>query len=152
MASRHPACQGAAVVCLLAAAGCASQLTTPAAAYLAIAVPANHQLDREVSAYDHNAHTNLAAAEAALRAEAATEREFDKRLLVIGFRPRTAATARALVRANQHRIDLTEQQARSSTIAGLLSLTRSHRAADAAVEVQVRIIRRELGLPPPENS
>jgi hypothetical protein len=122
-----------------------------AAQYLAIAVPANHQLEREDHAFDHNAHVNLAAAEQALRAEAATERRFDNLLLKIGFPPPIAATARALVRVNQHRIVLTELQAQSSTIAGLLSFTSGHKAADAAVETQVRIIRKQLGLPPPKN-
>ena len=37
-------------------------------------------------------------------------------------------------------------------MAGLVSFTGLHRAADAAVEAQVRILRRDLGLPPPESS
>lgn len=42
--------------------------------------------------------------------------------------------------------------ARSSSVTGLVSFTDLHRAADAAVEAQVRILRRALGLPPPESS
>lgn len=172
MAIRNATRQAAAGLCLLLAAGCASQTggstggsghsngasaptsrTKPSAdAYLMIAVPANHQLDHEVDGYDDHAHDNLAAAEAALRAEAATERRFDEFLAKIRFPGHIAVTALALVRVNQRRIDLTELQARSGTYASLLSFSRAHKAADAAVETQVRIIRRELGLPPPENS
>jgi hypothetical protein len=172
MAIRSTTCQAAAALCLLAAAGCASQAggTTGgsghrnpvpaatgfakqfAAAYLMIAVPANHQLDHEVDGYDDHAHHNLAAAESALRAEAATERRFDNSLLKIRFPHRIAVTALALVRHNQQRIDLTQLQAQSATYASLLSFTGAHKAADAGVEAQVRIIRRELGLPPPDNS
>ena len=123
-----------------------------AAAYLAIAKPANHRLDAETSAYGKDAHWDLAAARSDLLAEAATEHGFDQRLAKIAFPPRIAATARAMIRANQHRIALTEQQARSMTLAELASFTRDHAAADAAVEVQSRIIRRELGLPPPPES
>jgi hypothetical protein len=148
----------------LLATGCASGHQTPAAGatnaglkrsaarYLAIAEPANHSLDNEVDGYADNEHSNLAAAEADLRAEASTEHRFDQLLAEISFPPRIAAIAEALIQANQGRIELTERQARSSSIAGLLSFTERHRAADAAVETQVKIIRRELGLPPPENS
>jgi hypothetical protein len=123
-----------------------------AAEYLAIAGPANHRLEGEEKGYTANAHRNLAAAESALRAQAATERWFDSRLLAIKLPALIAATARALVRANQSRIALTELQARSASIGALLTFVSGHRAADAAVEVQVRIIRLELGLPPPETS
>ena len=48
------------------------------AAYLAIAQSANRRLDAEVDAFTDHQHQDLAAAEAALRAEAATERRFDR--------------------------------------------------------------------------
>lgn len=44
------------------------------------------------------------------------------------------------------------QQARSSSVTTLVSFTGLRRAADAAVEARVRIIRRALGLRPPESS
>jgi len=47
---------------------------------------------------------------------------------------------------------LTVQQAASTSLTGLASFTARHRAADAAVEAQVRILRRALHLPPPANS
>lgn len=125
-----------------------------AAEYLAIARPANRRLDRSQDAYADNAHHDLAAARAALRAEAATERQFDRRLdaLSSSFPPRIAATARAMIVDNSERISLTLEQARAMSVPALLALTSRHQAADAAVEVQARMIRRELGLPPPSTS
>jgi hypothetical protein len=120
--------------------------------YLAIAVPANHRLEIEVDGYARDARRDLAAAESQLRAEAATERWFDQRLSAIAFPPAIAVTARALIQANQRRAELTDRQARSGSLTGLWSFTSLHKAADAAVEVQVVIIRRALGLPPPAGS
>lgn len=172
MVFRSASCRSAAAFCLLAAVGCAGQVagtaggrarpeTAPAGAgrpsllaadYLRIATPANRQLDHEADGYDDHAHDNPAAAAMALRAEAVTERWFDERLVRIPFPPAIGATARALVRVNERRIDLTDLQARSVTYASLRSFTVAHRAADAAVEAQVRMMRRELGLPPPDSS
>lgn len=148
----------------LASAGCSAQAKSSgerakalAAAYMAIALPANHRLDEEVDSY--NAHArgdhargDLVIAEADLRQEAATERWFDRRLLKIAFPSAIAATARALVRVNDQRIALTTEQAQATTVSELLMFGASHRAADAAVEAQVRIIRKQLGLPPPGSS
>lgn len=143
----------------VALAGCAAHATSGggntkalAAAYMAIARPANHRLDTEVDSYNDHARDDLAVAEADLREEAATERWFDHRLLKIAFPPAIAATAKALVRVNDQRITLTTEQARAMTISELLAFNARHRAADAAVEAQVRVIRRQLGLPPPDNS
>jgi len=127
-------------------------LRAPAAAYMAIARPANHRLDVEVEAYTDYAHDNLAAAEAALRAEAATERWFDRRLAKIKFPSAIAATARALIAVNEIRAAMTDRQAQAPSIPALLSLTSDHKAADAQVEAQVRVIRAQLGLPPPSSS
>ena len=123
-----------------------------ASAYLATAQPANRRLDAEVDGFTDHEHHDLAAAEAALRAEAATERRFDRLLRAIPFPPRIASTAQALIRVNERRAALTERQARSSSVTRLVSFTGLHRAADAAVEAQVRTIRRALDLPPPESS
>ncbi len=150
---------------VLATAACASAHHAPsgrhqdsrslralAAAYLAIARPANHRLDVEVEAYADYARNNLAAAGAALREEALTERWFDRHLAAIKFPPAIAATANALISVNEIRAALTERQARAPTIPALLSLTSDHKAADAQVEAQVRVIRAQLGLPPPSSS
>jgi hypothetical protein len=127
-------------------------MRTLASAYLAIAGPANHRLETEVDGFTRHERIDLAAAQADLRAEAATEQRFDLLLSKIPFPPRIAVTARALVQANQRRAALAGRQARSSSVSGLLSFDSRHRAADAAVEAQVRIIRRALGLPPPQTS
>ncbi len=127
-------------------------MRTLAAAYLAIARPANDRLETEVDGFTQHERNDISAARADLRAEAATEHHFDQLLSKIPFPPRIAVTARALIQANERRAALTGQQARSSSVTGLLSFAGRHRAADAAVEAQVRIIRRELGLPPPQTS
>jgi predicted RNA-binding Zn ribbon-like protein len=127
-------------------------LSALAADYLAIAEPANHRLDDEVSAYADHAHHDLAAAEKALRAEAATERSFDRQLAAVSFPPAIEATARALIRINEIRARLALRQAAASSLPALLSFAASHKAADAEVEAQVRVIRAELGLPPPKAS
>jgi hypothetical protein len=128
------------------------QSSAAAAEYLAAAEPANRRLDAEVHSYADHEHRNLAAAEAALRAEAGTERWFDQCLLRIPLPPPVAATAQALVRANERRAALAVRQARSPTLAALQSFTRRRQSADAAVEAQVRALRRALGLPPPTTS
>jgi len=120
--------------------------------YLAIAEPANHRLDVEVDAYADNARHNLAAAETALRAEAATEHQFDRQLAAISFPPAIEATARALIRVNEIRVKLTLKQAAAHSIPALQAFTATHDAADAELEAQVRSIRSELGLPPPSTS
>ena len=154
------------LVLFLLAAGCAplghpqgtsgraphQESSAAAAEYLAAAEPANRRLDAEVQSYAGHEHRNLAAAEAALRAETVTERWFDQRLLKIPFPPSVAATARALARANERRAELTVRQAGSPSLAALQSYTSRHQSADAAVETQVKAIRRALGLPPPTTS
>jgi hypothetical protein len=120
--------------------------------YLAIAVPANRRLETEVAGFaDHRRH-DLAAAESDLRAEAGTERWFDRRLAEIGFPAAIAPVAGALIAANQHRIAYTELEARCATIAELRAFASGHRAADAAVEARVRLIRLALRLPPLSES
>lgn len=157
---RRPA---AALLCAASlAAGCtahhsqpkapATKTTTLARRYLAIAVPANRQLDDEVDSYADHEHDNLPIAEAELRKEIATERRFDQQLLKIPFPTPLAAIATALVGANNQRIALTTRQARAATLAELVAFDQRHKGADAAVEVQVRSIRKALGLPPPDTS
>src|SRR6266516_2722894 len=123
-----------------------------AARYLAIARPANHRLDAEVDGFRDHRRDDLAKAVADLRAQATTERHFDRRLGRIRFPAAIEAIARRLIRANRSRIALTRREARSVSLAELSTFTRRHRAADAAVEVPVKALRKALGLPPPETS
>jgi hypothetical protein len=132
--------------------GTHGDLKALAKAYLAIAEPANHRLDAEVNKYEAERHHDLAAAESALRAQASTERQFDRNLAKIGFPPSIAATARALIGINQIRAGMAEREAKAGSIQELLSYGTQHKMADAQVEAQVRVIRAQLGLPPPETS
>ena len=132
--------------------GAGRNIRALAKAYLTIAAPANHRLDVEVDKYDDERHHDLAAAVSALRAQAATERQFDADLAEIGFPPPIAATARALIRVNEIRAKLAERAAKARSIRELLSFSSAHKLADAQVEAQVRVIRSQLGLPPPETS
>jgi hypothetical protein len=123
-----------------------------AKAYVEIAEPANHRLDVEVDKYEDERHHDLAAAESALRAQAATERQFDRNLAKIGFPPAIAATARALIGVNEIRARMADREAKARSISDLLSFDSQHKLADAQVEAQVKVIRAQLGLPPPETS
>jgi hypothetical protein len=123
-----------------------------AARYLAIALPANHRLDVEVDGFGDNRHDDLSKAAADLRAEAATEWHFDRRLARIRFPAAIKAITRELIRANRSRIALTRREARSASLAELETFTHRHKAADAAVETPVKALRKALGLPPPSTS
>jgi hypothetical protein len=123
-----------------------------AKAYLEIAEPANHRLDVEVDKYEDQRHHDLAVAQSALRAQAATERQFDRKLAKIRFPPAIAATARALIRVNEIRARMADRESRARSISDLLSFDSQHKLADAQVEAQVKVIRAQLGLPPPETS
>ena len=88
-----------------------------AARYLAIARPANRELDHEFDGFDdHLKDGDLAAARADLRAAVVTERRFDRQLIALSFPPRTEPFVRLLYRVNQARAALT------STAAGVTSL------------------------------
>lgn len=130
----------------------APALSPAAARYQSIATAANHRLEIANDGYKKDELTNLAAARADLRSEVATETSFDAQLARIPF-PRSAASiVRALILANEHRGALTARQARSTSLAQLRSFDTRHRATDAAVEVQVRLLRKALHLPPPTTS
>lgn len=122
-----------------------------ASRYLAIANPANHRLDVEVDGYTDAQHDDLAEAKSDLRAEVATEHWFDTHLAAITFPPHVAAIARTLIRINQQRAAMTVVQAQSSSLAQVRAFNRQHAAADAAVETEVKAIRRALNLPPPDT-
>jgi hypothetical protein len=81
-----------------------------------------------------------------------TERWFDQRLVKIPFPAPAAATAQALVQANERRAELAVRQAGSPSLTALRSFTHRRQSADAAVETQVMAIRRAPGLPPPSTS
>jgi hypothetical protein len=133
-------------------AAAAPKLSPSAASYLAIAGAANHSLEVSNDGYKKNEAGNLAAAESDLRAEVAAESLFDKKLAEIPFPLSIASIVRALILANQQRGALTARQARSASLTQLRSFDSRHQATDAAVEVQVKLIRKALHLPPPSTS
>ena len=135
-----------------ASAATTAELRTMAAKYLAIAQPANRELDHELDGFKDHAKDDLAAARADLRAVAATERQFDRQLIALSFPPRTEPSVRLLYRVNQARATLTSTAAAATSLPELRGYQRRLNAANKPVEDAVRVIRGQLGLPPPDTS
>ena len=124
-----------------------------AARYMAIARPANRELDHEFDGFDdHIKDGDLAAARADLRAAVVTERRFDRQLIALSFPPRTEPFVRLLYRVNQARAALTSTAAGVTSLRELRGYQRRLDAANEPVEAAVRVIRGQLGLPPPDTS
>lgn len=122
-----------------------------AAQYLAIAKAGNQRLETGFDRLHGRDRGRLAAARADLRDIAATERLFDRRLLRIAFPARTEAAARRLYQVNQARADLTSAAVAAPSLRQLQAALPRLTAASGPVEQAVRVIRRQLGLPPPAN-
>jgi DNA-binding GntR family transcriptional regulator len=120
---------------------------------MAIARPANRELDHEFDGFDdHIKDGDLAAARADLRAAVVTERRFDRQLIALSFPPRTEPFVRLLYRVNQARAELTSTAASATSLRELRGYQRRLDAANEPVEDAVRVIRGQLGLPPPDTS
>ncbi|HEX3189433.1 MAG TPA: hypothetical protein VHS30_06560 [Streptosporangiaceae bacterium] len=144
-ASQKPAAHGTAAT--------TAELTAMAARYMAIARPANRELDHEFDGFDdHMKDGDLAAARADLRAAVVTERRFDRQLIALSFPPRTEPFVRLLYRVNQARAELTSTAAGVTSLRELRGYQRRLDAANEPVEDAVRVIRAQLGLPPPDTS
>ena len=144
-ASHRPAARGTAAT--------TAELTAMAARYLAIARPANRELDHKFDGFDdHIKDGDLAAARADLRAAVVTERRFDRQLTALSFPPRTEPFVRLLYRVNQARAALTSTAAGVTSLRELRGYARRLDAANEPVEAAVRVIRGQLGLPPPDTS
>ena len=135
-----------------AATGSGPARAAAAGLYLAIARPANRRLDHDFDGFQDNSRDNLAGAEADLRDAAATERRFDRQLLALSLPSAEMAIARVMVTANQSRASLTDAAARSTSLAALDRYKSRLTAANVPVEDAVRVIRDQLGLPPPQTS
>ena len=122
-----------------------------ARSYLAIALPANRRLETDFDGLDDH-RSDLAAAQADLRDAAATERRFDRRLLALELPAATETVARLLVTTNEARARLTTAAAASTSLSQLHRYEPRLTAANQPVEEAVRVIRSQLGLPPPETS
>ena len=148
--AQDPASQGPASQSPAAAT---AELTAMAARYMAIARPANRELDHEFDGFDdHIKNGDLAAARADLRAAVVTERRFDRQLIALSFPPRTEPFVRLLDRVNQARAELTSTAAGVTSLRELRGYQRRLDAANEPVEDPVRVIRAQLGLPPPDTS
>jgi hypothetical protein len=144
-ASSSPAARGTAVT--------SAELTAMAARYMAIARPASRELDHQFDGFDdHMKDGDLAAARADLRAAVVTERRFDRQLIALSFPPRTEPFVRLLYRVNQARAELTSTAAGATSLRELRGYQRRLDAANEPVEDAVRVIRGQLGLPPPDTS
>jgi hypothetical protein len=144
-ASHSPAARGTATT--------TAELTAMAARYLAIARPANRELDHEFDGFDdHIKDGDLAAARADLRAAVVTERRFDRQLIALSFPPRAEPFVRLLYRVNQARAALTSTAAGVTSLRELRGYQKRLDAANEPVEAAVRVIRGQLGLPPPDTS
>ena len=128
-----------------------AQQKAAARSYLAIARPANRRLETDFDGLDDH-RNDLAAAKADLRDAAATERQFDRRLLALKLPAATETVARLLVTANEARARLTTAAAASTSLSQIHRYEPRLTAANASVEEAVRVIRSQMGLPPPETS
>jgi len=144
--------------------------------YEGLVTPASKQLNADMAAYDVNERHNLIAAEAALTAEVATEQALDNSLAAVAFTPQNRATALALItnatstgnpvpmaavlftpqitviadvliQANQSLAKLTAEQARSTSLTELRSFNRRVQVADAAVQTQMKLLRKAVAMP-----
>ncbi len=121
-----------------------------AANYLAIAIPANAELEASLDALDGRDHRNLAAARGRLLDVVRTERAFDRVLLAVALPAALADTAQSLVRVNESRAELTARAAAAVTLRVLWIRASGLSAANALVEQQVETLRAQLGLAPPD--
>jgi hypothetical protein len=118
-----------------------------ASLYANLANPADRALNAELAGYAVARHHNLAAAKLDLSNAAKTAASFDNQLSQITFPPAPDPHADLLIAADQKLIKLVKLQIKAKTLKKLRSFDARDRAADAAVEAQVRIIRQDLGLP-----
>jgi hypothetical protein len=112
--------------------------------YTAVVTPALLQLNIDEAAYTANEKRDLATAEVALKAEMTSEQALDARLASFPFPPAVSPVVKALIQANQARVKLTAEQARSSSLAQLRSFNQQINVASAAVQVKMKLLREAL--------
>ena len=133
----------------------ASHSAAPSASagqYLRIAEPANRRLELDFDRLAGPDRDHLEAALADLRHVVSTERKFDRDLLRLALPAVVEVTAQDLVGVNDSRIQLTSAMSTDHSLKQLRRDEKRLEAANAAVEVHVRSIRYQLGLPPPQTS
>jgi hypothetical protein len=144
--------------------------------YNGIVNPAGKLLAADMAAYRTNEKHHLAAAEAALNSEVATEQTLDNRLTAIAYTPQNyanainlitiafdtgantpgaailltpqaTAIANTAVRDNQALAKLTAQQAQSKTLAQLRSFNARVAADTTTVQAEMKLIGKTLAAP-----
>jgi len=144
--------------------------------YNGIVNPASKLLAADMAAYNVNEGHHLAAAEAALTSEVATEQALDNSLAAVAYTPQNyanainlitiafdsgantpgaailltpqaTAIANTAVRDNQALAKLTAQQARSTSLTQLRSFNTKVAAANATVEAEMKLIGKTLAAP-----
>jgi hypothetical protein len=144
--------------------------------YNGIVNPASKLLATDMAAYSINERHHLAAAEAALTSEVATEQALDKSLAAIAYTsqnyanainlitiafdgggstpgaailltPQATAIANAAIRDNQTLATLTTEQARSKSLTQLRSFNNRVEADTAAVQAEMKLIGKTLATP-----
>jgi hypothetical protein len=116
--------------------------------YMAILTPTSQQQSTDVSAYTANERDNLAAAKAALAAEVTSERAFDTSMANFPFPPAVVPTATAMIQADQALAKLTAEQAGSPSLTRLRSFDHRVQVATAAVETEMKLLRKALAVLP----
>jgi hypothetical protein len=120
--------------------------------YVRIAEPANGRLEIDFDRLAGPDRDHLRSAEGDLRDAASTERMFDRDLLTLSLPPAVEVTARDLVRVNESRARLTLTFSADHSLGQLAHDEKILTAANEPVEEAVRLVRRQLGLPPPSTS
>jgi hypothetical protein len=144
--------------------------------YNGIVNPASKLLAADMTAYNVNEGHHLAAAEAALTSEVATEQALDNSLAAVAYTPQNygnainlitlafdagtntpgaailltpqaTAIANAAVRDNQALAKLTAQQARSTSLTELRSFNTKVEADTVAVQAEMKLIGKTLAAP-----
>jgi hypothetical protein len=149
--------------------------------YDGIANPASNQLAADMAAYRASERHNLVAAEAALRAEVATEQALDNSLApmmftpenrarsvalitnassqqnagpppaAVTFTPKMTVVADAAVQADLALAKLTAEQARSTSLRQLRSFDLRVAAAAATLETEMKLLRKAVDAPLTSN-
>ena len=144
--------------------------------YNGIVNPASKLLATDMAAYSINERHHLAAAEAALTSEVATEQALDKSLAAIAYTsqnyanainlitiafdsggstpgaailltPQATVIANAAIRDNQALATLTTEQARSKSLTQLRSFNTRVEADTVAVQAEMKLIGKTLATP-----
>jgi len=102
------------------------------------------QLNADVADYTISERRSLAGAKSALTAEVATAKALDTSLAQFPFPPVVAPSAKTLMQAIQARITLTEEQARSTSLAQLRSFNARIDASGAKIQTDMDLVHKAL--------